>query len=474
MRTYNIVLKQRQQKIDPLDRLDNFEPIYEDFSDKEAKEQASRCVQCPIDRFKDLMINPMFCRIGCPLNNKIPYWLRKTYEGQLTEASQLSNEKSPFPEILGRVCPKKGLCESACVLENTKHKGVSIGEIETYLNEKAFNEGFVPDYGQNRRRRYKVAVIGSGPAGLSCATFLLRHGFKVEIFEKEDRCGGLLTYGIPNFKLPKDTIQRRIDWMSEAGLKIHTNVEVGKDISIKQIKQDFDFIFLGMGAPEGRNINVENEYANGVYHVMEILTKAQKRIFNKDFEESIIKNKKVIVIGGGDSAMDAVRTSVREGAKSVTCVYRRDRYSMPGSEKEVINALEEGVRFIFNQAPKKVLVDEKNSVIGIEVAKTKLETKWKNKRAKLIVEKNNTMQLEADIIILALGFKNKVFNFYNDLNLKLGQYNDILVNEKQETSCENIYAGGDIVRGADLVVTAALDGRTAALSMVEKIEQGVI
>ncbi len=474
MKTYNIVLKQRQQKIDPLDRLDNFEPIYEDFSDEEAKEQASRCVQCPIDRFKDLMINPMFCRIGCPLSNKIPYWLRKTYEGDLQEASRLSNDQSPFPEILGRVCPKKGLCESACVLEKTEHKGVSIGEIETYLNEKAFDEGFVPDYGQKKRRRFKVAVIGSGPAGLSCATFLLRHGIEVEIFEKEDRCGGLLTYGIPNFKLPKNTVQRRIDWMSEAGLKVHANVEVGKDISIKEIKKDFDFIFLGMGAPEGRSIKVENEYANGVYHVMEILTKAQKRIFNKDFEESIIKGKKVVVVGGGDSAMDAVRTSVREGAKSVTCVYRRDRSSMPGSEKEVINAIEEGVIFAFNQAPKKVLVDEENRVVGIEVAKTKLGKKGKNGRAKLIVKEDEITHIKTDIIILALGFNNKIFDFYKELDLKLGSYNDVLVNDKQETSCENVYAGGDIVRGADLVVTAALDGRTAALAMVEKITQGLI
>jgi glutamate synthase (NADPH/NADH) small chain len=470
MKQFNTVLKKRQPKRDALDRIIDFNPIYHNFSDAEAKEQASRCLQCPADIFKDIMNNPKYCRMGCPLNNQILQWLHKTYEGDVKGAFELSNETSPFPEILGRVCPKKGLCESSCVLENSPYQSVSIGEIETYLNEKAFDEGVVPYYGENKERKHKVAVVGSGPASISCATFLLRLGINVEIFEKEDRCGGLLTYGIPNFKLPKDAVQRRIEWMQKAGLKIHLHTEVGKDVSIAQLEKEFDCIFLGMGAPEGRSAMMENEYANGVYHVMEILTKTQKRIFDQDFEDSILRDKDIVVIGGGDSAMDALRTSIRKKAKSVKCIYRRDKESMPCSKREVDNAYEEGVEFIFNQAPMRVLIDENTTVTGIEVAQTELEYDDSGVK-KLKIDKNNLTKIKADIIILALGFNNKLFDFYNDINLKLGKFSDILVDAKQETSHKNIYAGGDVVRGADLVVTAALDGRTAAFAIYERLSQ---
>lgn len=468
MKQYDKITKRRQQKRPPSERIVDFRPIYQDFGDEDAKNQASRCLQCPVDRFKDLMINPSYCKIGCPLSNNIPLWLKKTYEGKIKEAFDLSNEMSPFPEILGRVCPKKGLCESSCVLDSTEHSGVSIGEIETYLNEKAFDEGNIPNYGVNKNPEYKVAIVGSGPAGMSCATFLLQAGIGVEIFEKEDRCGGLLTYGIPNFKLPKSTVERRIKWMQDAGLKIHTNTEVGKDISISKLEEDFDCIFLAIGAPDGRCALIDKEYANGVHHVMEILTKTQKRIFNKDFEQSILKDKDVVVIGGGDSAMDALRTAIREKAKSVKCIYRRDKASMPCSEREVSNALEEGVEFIFNQAPKRVLVDKEMNVTGIEVSKTEVVTDSSGKN-RLKIHEDILLNIKADIIILALGFNNKIFDFYSDLDLKLGKFNDILVNENQETSHKNIYAGGDVVRGADLVVTAALDGRQAAFSIIEEL-----
>jgi glutamate synthase (NADPH/NADH) small chain len=468
MKQFGTVMKKRQTKRDALDRIIDFHPIYHNFSDNDAKEQASRCVQCSVGTFQDVMIRPKYCVIGCPLDNKIPQWLNKTYEGEIKGAFDLSNEVSPFPEILGRVCPKKGLCESSCVLEETQYKGVSIGEVETYLNEKAFEEGAVPYYGEDKQRKHKVAIIGSGPASISCATFLLRFGVNVEIFEREERCGGLLTYGIPNFKLPKDAVQRRIDWMQEAGLKVHLNTEVGKDVSIKKLEEEFDVIFLGMGAPQGRSARVENESANGVHHVMEILTKTQKRIFNKDFDDSILKDKDVVVIGGGDSAMDALRTSIREKANSVKCVYRRDKKNMPCSEREASNALEEGVEFIFNQAPTSVLVDENMNVTGIQMAKTEVVTDASGK-SELRTYEDMLSNIKADIIILALGFDNKKFDLYNDLNLELGKYNNIIVDENQETSHNNVYAGGDIVRGADLVVTAALDGRNAAFAIKEKL-----
>lgn len=468
MRQFDNVVKKRQPKRDALARIIDFHPIYHDFSDNEAKEQASRCVQCEVGTFQDIMINPKYCVIGCPLDNRIPQWLNETYEGKVEGAFELSNEVSPFPEILGRVCPKKGLCESSCVLEHTHYKGVSIGEVETYLNEKAFDEGFVPYYGEDKTRKYKVAIIGSGPASMSCATFLLRFGMNVEIFEKEERCGGLLTYGIPNFKLHKEVVQRRVDWMEKAGLKINLNTEIGKDVSVNKLEEEFDAIFLGMGAPQGKGARVDNESANGVYHVMEILTKTQKRIFNKDFEESILEGKNVVVIGGGDSAMDALRTSIRENAKSVKCIYRRDKKSMPCSEREASNALEEGVEFIFNQAPIRVLVDEEMNATGIEIAKTEVIVDSSGKSV-LKTYENQLLNVKADIIILALGFDNKKFDLYKDLNIELGKYNEVIVNEHQETTHKNIYAGGDVVRGADLVVTAALDGRVAAFAIKEKL-----
>lgn len=469
MRQYNLVKKQRAPKREATERIADFNPIYKALSDTEAKAQASRCLQCPIDILRGLESEFQFCRTGCPLNNKIPVWLKNTYAGNLKKAFDASNEMSPFPEVLGRVCPKVGLCESSCVIEKSEYSAVSIGEVEVYLNEKSFEEGLIPIYGTKDERKHKIAIIGSGPAGMSCATFLLRAGLHVEIFEKSDRLGGLLTYGIPNFKLPKNVVQRRFDWMQEAGLVAHTNVEVGKDIQIKDLLKEFDFIFLGMGAPEGRSAKIANEYANGVYHVMEILTDAQKRVFNQNYDSSILKGKNVIVVGGGDSAMDALRTAIREGAKSVKCVYRRDRSNMPGSQKEVDNAIEEGVEFIFNRQPNQVLVNEKMEVSGLEVFKTRLETSTENKRGVLKVLEDESERIEADIIILALGFHNKAFDFYNELGIKLGKMNDVVVDNKQQTSNPKVYAGGDVARGADLVVTAALDGRTAAMAMVEKL-----
>ena len=471
MRNYSTVEKKIAPKRKAKERITDFNPIYQELEDVEAIAQSSRCLQCPIDVLRGLESEFSFCRTGCPLNNQIPTWLRNTHAGNTDIAFEASNQMSPFPEILGRVCPKVGLCESSCVIEKSKFKAVSIGEVEVYLNEKAFDEGYVPEYGKNLEKKHKVAIIGSGPAGMSCATFLLRSGVHVEIFEKQDRVGGLLTYGIPNFKLPKNAVQRRFDWMKEAGLVVHTNCEVGKDIKIEKFEEEFDYIFLGMGAPEGRSAYMENEYADGVYHVMEILTQAQKRVFNKNFEDFMLQDKNVVVIGGGDSAMDALRTAVREGAKNVTCVYRRDRENMPGSQKEVDNAMEEGVEFIFNRQPKKVLVDKNMKVTGLEVLKTQLEFDESNKRGSLKVLEDVRTQIKADIIILALGFSNKMFDFYADLGLKLGEYNDVVVDKKLQSSNPKIYAGGDVVRGADLVVTAALDGRTAAASMVEKLRE---
>lgn len=464
MRRYKTILKAYPKKRDAIERIEDFQPIYYNYEDTEAKAQASRCLQCPIDLLRGLQSEFKFCRTGCPLNNNIPRWLKKTYENDMFAASELSNARSPFPEILGRVCPKKGLCESSCTLEKTPHHAVSIGNIEVYFNEKAYEKGSRPYFGDKNNRRFNVAVVGSGPASLSCATFLLRANIDVEIFEKESYVGGLLTYGIPNFKLPKHVILRRLEWMKEAGLKVHYDVEVGRDISIQELQKHFDAIFLGLGAPEGRRADMENEDAIGVHQVMDILSQTQKSLFQHEFHQSIFKDKNVVVIGGGDSAMDALRTAIRHKASHVTCIYRRDEESMPGSRAEVINAKEEGVQFRFFSQPKKALVDEENRVIGLEIMRT-----FMDENGRMQNDEGETCVIKADSIILALGFQAKRFSFYDDLGLEVGKSNTIIVNEEKETSHPMVYAGGDVVRGANLVVNAALDGRTAAFAIAKKL-----
>ncbi len=346
-KNYLKIKKETPRKRDAEQRVVDFYPTYHLFSKEEADTQSLRCIKCPVDLIKGMSGEFSFCRTGCPLENKIPIWIERVKKGDIKGAFKASNEISPFPEILGMVCPHDVLCQGGCTIAKTKSGSVSIGAIEVYLNEQAFKMGLKPDYGENKpKSNRRVAVIGSGPAGMSCATFLLRGGVEVDMFEKSDRPGGLLTYGIPNFKIKKDVILRRFYWMQEAGMNLHLNSEIKESQELKRMLDEYDAIFIGLGAPSSRGARMKNEDAHGVYHVMDILKHAQKRVF-EDFYESILEDKNVIVIGGGDSAMDALRTSVRMKAKSVRCVYRRDEANMPGSKKEVINAKEEGVIFEF-------------------------------------------------------------------------------------------------------------------------------
>jgi len=458
--------KKIQNKRDAKERVNDFKPVYHEFTPEEATEQSLRCITCPIDILKGLESEFSFCRTGCPLNNYIPEWIRETKKGNIKKAFELSNKTSPFPEILGRVCPHDNLCQGACTIAKTEHGSVSIGAIEVFLNEEAFKQGLRPYYGEDKKRKKKVAIIGSGPAGFSCATFLLRGGVNVEIFEKSDRPGGLLTYGIPNFKIDKNVIFRRFEWMKEAGLKLHLNHPITNKEDFEKLVDEFDAVFIGVGAPSGRGARMENEDANGVYHVMDVLTHAQKRVF-QDFDDCILKDKKVVVLGGGDSAMDAVRTSVRSGAKEVTCVYRRDEANMPGSKKEVTNAKEEGVNFMFYTAPKAVKVDENNNVVGIVCQKTELGEPDSGGRRRVQVVEGSDFEIDCDIIILALGFDNVKFPWYEHANIETDKWGCPKVNSEKQTTNPKVYAGGDAVRGADLVVTAARDGRDAAEAILK-------
>lgn len=444
------------EKRDVLQRLKDYGEVYKVFGKHRAREQADRCMQC----------GDPYCHTGCPLHNFIPAWLKQTAEKNMDLAFALSNETSPFPEILGRICPQDKLCEGACSL-NTGHGAISIGAIETHLNERAFENGLKPKFSKLTSGR-KVAVIGSGPSGISAATFLLRRGIEVEMFEREDRAGGLLMYGIPGFKLDKTTVDRRINWLLEAGMKLHLNCEIGKDKSIEELEKEFDAIYLGIGAKQGNLPHIPGEEASNSYLAMEFLTAIQKRNLGHKPDNFIdVKDKRVVVIGGGDTAMDCVRSSVREGALSVKCLYRRDESNMPGSKKEVVNSKEEGVEFIFNVSPNKI-IKEGTSAVGIELLETELSEPDESGRRRVKVIEGSEFIEDADIIIFALGFAPEAPAFLKELNVDLNSWGGIITNNYQ-TSNKKVFAGGDCQRGAHLAVTAALDGREAAKEIIKAI-----
>ena len=444
------------EKRDVLKRLKDYDEVYQVFEKHRAREQSDRCMQC----------GDPYCHTGCPLGNFIPAWLKQTAEKNMDLAFALSNETSPFPEILGRICPQDVLCEGACSL-NTGHGAVSIGAVETHLNERAFENGMKPKFAPIKDGK-KIAIIGSGPSGISAATFLLRRGIAVEMFEREDRAGGLLMYGIPGFKLDKSTVDRRINWLLEAGMKLHLNCEIGKDKDVKELEKEFDAIYLGIGAKAGRFARIDGEDAQNVHLAMDFLTCIQKRnLGNKPSCFIDVKDKKVLVIGGGDTAMDCVRSSVREGAKEVKCLYRRDEVNMPGSKKEVVNAKEEGVEFVFNVSPNKIIKDG-DKATSIELLTTSMSEPDESGRQKVVINEGSEYTEDADIIIFALGFSPEAPAFLKELNIELNSWGGVETTN-YKTSNKKVYAGGDCQRGAHLAVTAAVDGREAAVEIIKAI-----
>jgi len=444
------------KKRDVLVRLKDYDEVYEVFGRNKSSEQADRCMQC----------GDPYCHSKCPLHNYIPAWLKTISERDLPLAFALSNETSPFPEILGKICPHDVLCEGDCSL-NEGHGAVAIGAIETHINEKAFLQGMKPKFG-NITSTKKVAIIGSGPAGISAATFLLRKGIKVEMFERADRAGGLLTYGIPGFKLDKSKVQRRIDWLTEAGMELHLNVEIGNHKKFEELENDFDAIFVGIGSTKGRFAGIDGEKSANVHLAVDYLTRIQQRNFGIHVENFInVKDKRVLVIGGGDTAMDCIRSSAREGAKSVKCLYRRDKKNMPGSKKEVINSEEEGAEFVFNVSP--VSIETSNALAtGIKLIKTELSEADESGRQSVKNIEGSEYIEEADVIIYALGFSPEAPEFLNKANVELNSWGGVITNNYQ-TSNKKVYAGGDCQRGAHLAVTAAADGREAAKAIIQAI-----
>ncbi len=451
------------ERIDPtkrlaVERLKDFSEIYEPMGGNDASAQSDRCIQC----------GDPFCLNKCPLHNYIPQWLKSVAEKDLKFAFKLSNEPSPFPEVMGRVCPHDRLCEGDCTLGDG-HGAITIGSVETFINEEGFRQGLKP-YFPGITTDKKVAIIGSGPAGLSAATYLLRSGISVTMYERCDRAGGLLTYGIPNFKLDKKIVERRVNLLKEAGLNLVSNCEVGRDIEFGEIAANHDAVFLGIGATKGKSAKIAGENASNVYLAMEYLTAIQRKNFGLAYDKKFdFKDLDVVVIGGGDTAMDCVRTARREGAKNVTCLYRRDAHNMPGSVKEYKNAIEEGVEFVFCASPKEVILGDGGRAIGVQMAKTVLGAKDESGRQKMEEVKGGDFKINADVIIMALGFDPAVPAFLAENGISVNSWGGIIVNETYETSTPGIYAGGDCQRGADLVVTAAYDGREAARAIVKSL-----
>ncbi|WP_458701069.1 glutamate synthase subunit beta [Sulfurospirillum sp. 1307] len=451
------------ERVEPLrrdssERVEDYREIYEVMRKEEASGQASRCVQC----------GDPFCHNKCPLHNYIPYWLKAVSGMKKELAFKLSNESNPFPEITGRICPQERLCEGDCTL-NDGHGAITIGSIETFISEYGFKKGLKPEFPGISTDK-KVAVIGSGPAGLACATYLLRAGIKVDMYERQSKAGGLLTYGIPGFKLDKEVVSRRVGWLVGAGMNLITNCEVGKDISFEKVAENSDAIFLSIGAEKSNKAKIVNENAKNVFMAIDFLRNIQKKLFGEEYDKSYeVAGKNVVVVGGGDTAMDCLRTAIREDAKSVKCLYRRDKYNMPGSKKEYKNAKEEGAIFTYNAAPKEIIVNSENEVIALEVQKTMLGEKDNSGRAKVEIVKGSEYRVEADVVIFALGFSSSSPDFLAENGIAVNKWGVIEVNENYETTASGVYAGGDCKRGSDLVVTAAAEGKEAAEAIIKSL-----
>ncbi len=443
-------------------RKNDFKEIYDEYISRKAKEQSSRCSQCGVP----------FCQVHCPLHNNIPDWLKLTAEGRLQDAYELSQSTNNMPEVCGRICPQDRLCEGNCVIEQSGHGTVTIGSVEKYITDTAWEKGWVKPIKVQNQKKQSVGIIGAGPAGLACAEELRKSGYQITIYDRYDRPGGLLIYGIPNFKLEKFVVQRRTNLLKDSGIKFIQNFEVGKDKSLDELKEKHDAILIATGVYKPRNVDIEGNNLGNIFPAMEFLTASNKKGLGdkvKLFDDGTLnaENKKIVVVGGGDTAMDCVRTAVRQNAKSVKCLYRRDRENMPGSAREVGNAIEEGVEFLWLSSPKKFIGQKK--VKAVEVQKMKLGDPDSSGRKKPVIIENSNYELEADIVIKALGFDpENLPKLFNSENLSVSKWGTIKIDlTTMQTNIPGVFAAGDIVRGASLVVWAIRDGRDSA-TQIEK------
>ena len=439
----------------------NFVEIYGDYNQPEASNQSHRCLDCG---------NP-YCEWKCPVHNYIPDWLKLVNEGNILEAADLCHQTNSLPEMCGRVCPQDRLCEGACTL-NDGFGAVSIGNIEKYITDKALAMGWKPDLSNRKWTKKKVAIVGAGPAGIGCADILIRAGIKCDVYDKHSEIGGLLTFGIPEFKLEKSVVRRRRKILEEMGIKFHLNKEVGKDISFKKLHEGYDAIFLGMGTYTSLEGGFRGESLPQVHKAIDYLignTNHLLKVKQKPRDYINLKGKNIVVLGGGDTAMDCNRTAIRQGANSVSCLYRRDEKNMPGSRREVVNAQEEGVKFEFNTQPIEIIGNEK--VEGVRTIQTKLGEPDQNGRRVPVPIPGSEKIYPADEVVIAFGFRASPADWFKDFNIKINNAGLVEAPEKQDlkfqTSNPKIFSGGDMVRGSDLVVTAIWEGREAAKSIIQ-------
>ena len=442
------------------ERTEDFKEIYNRFVHSKAKEQSSRCSQCGVP----------FCQIHCPLHNNIPDWLKLTAEGRLQEAHELAHSTNNMPEICGSICPQDRLCEGNCVIEKAGHGTVTIGSVEKYITDTAWEKGWIKPITVLKEKNQSVGIIGAGPAGLACAEELRKSGYKITIYDRYDRPGGLLIYGIPNFKLEKFAVKRRTNLLEESGIKFKQNFEVGKDISLDELRKKHDALLIATGVYKSREIDLPGSDLKNIFPAMEFLTASNRKGLGdkvENFDNGILnaENKNIIIIGGGDTGMDCVRTAVRQNAKSVKCLYRRDRENMPGSAREVYNAEEEGVEFIWLSNPKKFIGTSQISSVLVE--RMKLGKTDSSGRKKPESVPNSEFEMKADMVINALGFDPEDLpKLFNSPDLSISKLGTIKINLKtMETNLSGVFAVGDIVRGASLVVWAIRDGRDAAIQI---------
>ena len=452
--------QQNPPKREVLERKDDFNEIYNEFIQDRAKEQSSRCSQCGVP----------FCQVHCPLSNNIPDWLKLTAEGRLQEAYELSQSTNNMPEVCGRICPQDRLCEGNCVIEQSGHGTVTIGSIEKFITENAWEKNWVKPIKISQEKSQSIGIIGAGPAGLACAEQLRKDGYKITIYDRYDRPGGLLIYGIPNFKLEKFVVERRTNLLKDSGIKFIQNFEVGKDATLKELRAKHDAILIATGVYKPREIEIPGSDLNNIFPAMDFLTASNKKGLGdkvEQFDNGALnaEGKDVVVIGGGDTAMDCVRTSIRQNAKTVKCLYRRDKENMPGSAREVSNAEEEGVEFIWLSGPKKF--EGINKIENLVVNKMKLGDPDDSGRRKPIVDENSEFKLKTDMVIKALGFDPEDLPYlFNEKDLQVTKWGTVKIDfNSMETNLSGVFAAGDIVRGASLVVWAIKDGRDVAISI---------
>ena len=452
------------EKREATDRTQDFGEIYSDFEEAKVGEQASRCSQCGVP----------YCQTHCPLHNNIPDWLRLTAEGRLREAYEISQATNTFPEICGRICPQDRLCEGNCVIEKSGHETVTIGSVEKYITDMAWAEGWVQPIKPNVERGQSVGIIGAGPGGLAAADMLRRAGLQITVYDSYDRAGGLLTYGIPGFKLEKDVVLKRVQQLRDGGIKILNNCTVGLDISFEDIRAKHHSVIIATGVYKSRDLEAQGSDASGIVKAIDYLTASNRHGFGDHVPQFIngslnAEGKKVVVIGGGDTAMDCVRTAVRQGATSVKCLYRRDKTNMPGSLRETQNAEEEGVKFVWLTAPKSFSGTPVSSVL---VQQMRLGLPDATGRQSPEVIEDADYVEPADLVIKALGFEPEDLpKLWGADGLEVTRWGTIRADfETGKTSLQNVYAVGDIVRGASLVVWAIRDGRDCAAAILAELD----